>query len=432
MKNFRYKILSFLFIGATIIGSYQMAYAISQNPISRSNVEQRALQMINLKWTYSSAKNGSIGPAYDYAVNQPKQLQGISYGQMTGIPYTWGGSDSLDTNSFNQPWDNFLDAVAKGAYTGNLNTSAGIGHVPGTAGIDCSGFVQAAFNIKDYKISTSTMFTNYFKRIDFTNIKHMDILNQPGVHAMIFDTWATVNGVEGAYTYESTANTIHGGIQGAKRYFHTKGNVLRYIPARYIYITEDAPSYTPIPTRIPTPTPTKTPTPSPTNTPAPTKVPTPTPANIPTPVSTSTTIPKPIPYPVSTGVFAQVSNTSQGVNLRSLALTSSASLMVVPPESIIYVINYSRGWYFVNYNGNSGWIWGNYVAPLPSGKYVTTKDVFQLNLRSNPSSSGQILGVLKQGQYAKVLEYSSDGKWIKISIGNIQAWAYSQYLSYIS
>lgn len=49
-------------------------------------------------------------------VTLPIQLRGVTTGQMTGIPYNWGGLDSLDFNSYNEPWNNFLDAVDQGAF----------------------------------------------------------------------------------------------------------------------------------------------------------------------------------------------------------------------------------------------------------------------------------------------------------------------------
>lgn len=79
----------------------------------------------------------------------------------------------------NAPWNNFLQAINQGAFAGNVDITDGYSYIPGTAGIDCSGFVQAVFNIDDYKISTSTMFDKYFKRIDLNSIKHMDILDRP-------------------------------------------------------------------------------------------------------------------------------------------------------------------------------------------------------------------------------------------------------------
>lgn len=97
--------------------------AAAQTTITRSQVEQRAISMVDLTWTYSADKNSNIDPKYISSVTLPKQLQGVTTAQFTGIPYDWGGIDGVDTYSYNAPWTSFLDAVNKGAFTGNVNSS---------------------------------------------------------------------------------------------------------------------------------------------------------------------------------------------------------------------------------------------------------------------------------------------------------------------
>lgn len=312
MRKLMYIIVSVVFFITTLYQACCPVFAAVQSQITRNQVEQRVLSMINLKWAYSKARNSNIDWKSAPFVTLPDQFKGITTAQVTGIPYDWGGMDGLDYNSYNEPWTNFLDAVQKGAVTGNTNSKRSE-HAPNTAGIDCSGFVQAAYNIRVNKLSSSALLSTYFKKIDLSKIKHMDILDYPGLHVVIFDRWGSLNGIEGAYTYESTANQIHGGIQGTKKYFISKTTINKgYIPARYINVIDDAPL----------------------------------------------------------------------------------------PSSV------------------------------QKNKYATVKNVTQLNIRKSPSTKAPILGVLKQTQYARVLGYSSDGKWIKISINNLQGFAYAQFLSY--
>lgn len=360
---------------------FQKVNAAAQTPITRSEVENRALSMINLQWNYSSAKNGTIDPKYTGAVTTPKQLAGITSGQAVGIPYDWGGLDSPYTASYNAPWTSFLDAISKGAYAGNVNTDGGYGLVPGTAGIDCSGFVQAAFNIKDYKLSTSTIFNSYFKQIPLSDIKHMDILNKPGDHVVIFDKWGTFNGIEGAYTYEATPDQTRGGIQGTKKYFISMNEISKgYIPGRYVNIVEE-----------------------------------------------STVA---LPHPVEVGVFAQISNVTTAASLRASA-GSTTQVGTVPKGTIAYMINYSNGWYQMSYNGQVGWVWGEFISAIPSGKYVTVSNTTSLNIRTSPSLTGTIIGTISKNQYAEVLGYSADGNWYKISLNGVVGWSSKSYLSYI-
>lgn len=391
MKRCKSLFLAALFTVAAIATPMSMARASTvQTPITRAQVEERALNMINVTWTYSSIKNGKIDPYYADKVTQPKQFANVSTTQATGIPYNWGGQDSLDSNSINAPWSNFIDAINKGAYAGNVNTTAGQQYVPGTAGIDCSGFVQASFNIHDSKISTSTMFDKYFTKINLSDIKHMDILDRPGDHVVIFDKWGSLNGVQGAFTYESTYEDTFGGIQGTKRYFITMDDINNgYIPGRYINIVEDS-------------------------------------SNDSSNSSTSNTL--------NAGTFGQITNVTSFANFRANPSTSASIIGTVPKGTIAYLISSSNGWYQIKYNGQLGWVYGNLIAPVKSGEYVTVNNsTYQLNIRSNPSTvSSNIIGVLCQGQYAQVLDYSVDGTWMKISINGIQGWCSRKYLSYIN
>ncbi|AKN32003.1 peptide-binding protein [Clostridium carboxidivorans P7] len=394
MKIFKSKLLVALFLATSIIAPTQSVNAASQQSITRSEAEQRALNMINLSWNYSSDKNGVLLANYNSSVTQPSQLKDAAAVTTTGIPYNWGGQDSLDSNSYGSPWSNFLDAVNKGAFTGNVNTEAGFGYISGTAGIDCSGFVQATFNVKDSKLSTSSMFDTYFTKINLNDIKHMDILDKPYDHVVIFDKWGTQNGVTGAFTYESTPDQTYGGIQGTKKYFISMDEINKgYIAGRYVNIVEDS-----------------------SNTP---------------PISNTTGNTSNIPHPVDAGIFAKITNVTTAANFRSKASTDSSIIGTIPKDTILYLIDYSAGWYQISYNGQTGWVWGNLITSIPSGKYVTINKVYQLNIRNNPSTSADILGYLSQNQYAEVINYSNDGKWLKIRINGIEGYASGAYLRYI-
>lgn len=404
MKKFFCILSAVIFILTLAVLPYQTSLAASQNPITRGEAEKRALDIINLKWTYSRDKNGFISPDKTQYVEQPSQFKDVNYGVFTGIPYNWGGFDSLDTNSYNAPWKSFIEAIEKGAFAGNVNTKSGMGYIPQTAGLDCSGFVQAVFNIKDWKLSTSSLFNSYFTKIDIKDIKHMDILNRPGDHVVIFDRWGNLNGVDGAFTFESTTDTFYGGIQGTKRYFLSMKEINNgYIAGRYNYIMEDEQATPSVQSYTQT---------------------------------TSTQVLSPstaenLPQPVGTGIFAKISDSITSANLRSAPSTTSSIITTLPKGTIIYVISYSSGWYKISVNGTVGYVYGSLISPIPSGKYVTVKGVTQLNIRSNPSTTSPIIGVLKQGQYAEVVGYSSNGTWYKITINGITGWAYSSYLSYI-
>lgn len=365
-----------------ILAPYKKTFAATQSPISRSAAEQRALNIINLNWTYSSVKNSTLPSTNGSSVTQPSQLKNVSTATMTGIPYDWGGLDSLDTSSDGAPWTSFVNAINSGAFAGNVNTSAPYGYIKGTAGIDCSGFVQAVFDINDYKQSTSTLLNSYFTKINLSDLKHMDILDHPGDHVVIFDKWGTLNGVQGAFTYESTPDQTYGGIQGTKKYFITMSEINSgYIPGRYVNIIEDSSN------------------------------------------------PDPMPVSDSYGI---VSNVVYAANFRSDSSTSSAIIGTIPKNTVLKLLASNSGWYNVIYNGQTGWIYSSLITSVPSNSYVTVNNVYQLNIRSNPSSTASILGVLTEGQYAKVTGISTDGNWYKININGVEGFSAVKYLKYIN
>lgn len=480
MKKLAYIITLIFTLTTAAILPANTAHAATQTPMTRSEADQRALKIINLQWTYSSNLNNNIDPKYASSVTAPSQFTGVTTSQAIGIPYAWGGFDGLDTSSYNEPWTNFLEAINTGAFAGNVNSKGGYGYVPGTAGLDCSGFVQAVFNIHDYKLSTSTIFSNYFTKIDMSELKHMDILDAPGNHVVIFDKWGYENGNYGAFTYESTPDQFYGGIQGTKHYFLSMNSINKagYIPGRYMYITDDtADATTTVTTPSPiavttqasivvtTPVAATTPASVTTTTSAPAvvvpapAVTTPAPVVVTTPASVTTTTPAPAaviaptsatttPAPVvvttpaaatvvktpqiTKGMFAQVVNTATYANLRANPATTASVLTTIPKGTIIYLSDYSSGWYKVSYKGVIGWIYGNLVGTIPSGKYVTLiPPTTSLNIRSNPSTTSTIIGTLTPNQYAEVIGYSADGNWYQIRINGIIGWSSKKYLSYI-
>ncbi|MFL0247794.1 SH3 domain-containing protein [Candidatus Clostridium stratigraminis] len=368
--------IALLFLTAVTIPSYKTG-AVTATSISRSQAEQRALNMINLTWTYDKSKNNSIGSTYSSMVTQPDQLNGIAADEARGIPYNWGGHDSLDSSSYGASWTNFLDAVNKGANTGNVNTTAGYGLIPGTSGIDCSGFVQSVFNIAGDKLSTYSLFDNYFTKISLSQLKHMDILDRPGDHVLIFDRWGTLNGISGAYTYEATWDQVFGGIQGTKRYFVTMDDINNgYIPGRYINIVDDS-------------------------------------------ITTSSSLGK-------------IVNVNYAANFRTSPSTSGSLAGTIPKDAIVKILNFSNGWYQITYNGQTGFIYGNLINSNLTGRYVAINNAYLLNIRASASASSSIYGTLAQNQFAEFLNASQDGNWINIKLNGIQGYVYSDYVKYVN
>lgn len=385
LKNINIKIIKTFIVVALIFGICpQIVNAQTQIPVTRGQAEQRALNIINLRWFYSQTRNGRLSSEYWDVIWQPSQLHGITTQLMRGIPYNWGGFDSLDSKSDDAPWGNFMDAINKGAYAGNVNTDYNYGYIEGTAGIDCSGFIQAAFNIKSSaKLSTTTMFDKYFYKIPLKDITHMDILNKSAWHVAVFDRWGTYKGVYGAFTYEATPEHDYGGIEGTKRYFMTMADInTGYVPGRYVNIVENPPL-------------------------------------------------NPILSSISEGGYAKPVNVINEAYFRASPSSSSTIIGSIPIGSALYLQDVYYGWYKVTYEGKVGWLSGQLLGPIQSGVYASVIDVSKLNIRTSPSLSGQIMGMLYKNDNVEIVDYSSDNLWWKIRYNDTVGWVSSYYLKYL-
>lgn len=130
-----------------------------------------------MDWYYSSTNNVNPNPSN---ITRPDWL--TSYGWKTGIPYCWGGFDGTDRSSAPSSWTNFIDAMNKGKFAGNVYTSGG--YKSGTAGVDCSGYVGAAVGYTS-KPSTTTIQTDTHSHT-LSERDIMDVYNKVGDHVLFY------------------------------------------------------------------------------------------------------------------------------------------------------------------------------------------------------------------------------------------------------
>ncbi|MFP4662708.1 MAG: hypothetical protein ACLFPF_10980, partial [Halanaerobiales bacterium] len=148
---------------------------------SRRALYKEALELINLIWTYDPTNNG----VKLNNVEIPYYLQRLDQKQeMRGIPYCWGGYDSLSTKSANQDWDNYLDAISRGNIAGNVGVTSY--YAPGTSGLDCSGLISTVLRLDSRKPSWYFYYNNELvKKTKYSQLSLMDILVKNG-HMMFF------------------------------------------------------------------------------------------------------------------------------------------------------------------------------------------------------------------------------------------------------
>ena len=162
--------------------------------LTRQEVLERANLIVTQTWTLS-ADNVDIEnmsnvelPDYIQEIVDSGALDNGGTVSMEGIPYCWGGYDSRYTS--NTSYDTFVEAIENGYVAGNVSTASS-GKVGGTAGLDCSGFVSAAYGLS--KKGTS-YFSNNGTNVTTDTIGTMDYLiryNYPnkGNHVVLFYNW---------------------------------------------------------------------------------------------------------------------------------------------------------------------------------------------------------------------------------------------------
>lgn len=228
-----------IFLAAIVISMCCLtskAYAVSPelSYISRQETQDRAYKMAYTVWHYLKSLNGNVQSDAEL----PDNLKGETDSQEVGIPYAWGGLDGFDTRSTYQ-WSNFFDAINKGATAGNINFTGG--YKAGTAGIDCSGFVQSSLKIQGEKQSTRTL-GQYLTAISFDDLRNMDVLLLSGSHVVFFQSWVfdDYGKLIGANTLEATAGNYDGTGQKVKEYYRSKDELMNnYKPERFNYIGSD-------------------------------------------------------------------------------------------------------------------------------------------------------------------------------------------------
>lgn len=214
--------------------------------ISRKEAQDRAYQMANLTWHYQKSKNGNVISH----TALPDQFNNKADSTETGIPYNWGGFDGLDTTSSSK-WKNYLDAVLnKNAFAGNVDYSAP-GYIAGTAGLDCSGFIQSVLKIGGSKLGTWSLGRTsnpLLTPIRYDGLKNMDILLDINEHVVFFKSWQYDGngGIIGANTIECTGNNSDGTGEKVKNFYRTidelsngYGDGYSYKAERYVNMGTD-------------------------------------------------------------------------------------------------------------------------------------------------------------------------------------------------
>ena len=122
-------------------------------------------------------------------------------------------------------------------------------------------------------------------------------------------------------------------------------------------------------------------------------------------------------------------STSDDVNFRSGPGTSFDVLDVLATGTRVLVTSgASNGFYPVNIDGTSGWVFGDYLAPddgNAADRMATTTD--DVNFRAGPSTSDDIMGELPVGSLVTLTGQAS-GDFLSVSFRGRDGWVAAQYL----
>lgn len=132
-------------------------------------------------------------------------------------------------------------------------------------------------------------------------------------------------------------------------------------------------------------------------------------------------------YDKRNAVVAEASETkvtTADLNMRTGPGTGYAVITVIPKGAKVIVNGYEGVWAKVAYNSRSGYAHSSYLASETTTARYTTAD---LNMRTGPGITYQVILVIPRGGEVRVLDASSS--WYKVSYGGKTGYASSSYLS---
>jgi hypothetical protein len=161
----------------TIIETIFDTIAAAVRPASRQQAIETAFAFEGLQWRLTPANYGGdpdMACSGFSRIRRPWYLQGKVNQEVRGVPYCWGCHGSLA---------NFRQRIEAGTKAGNVCTH----DAPraDVAGVDCSGFVSAAWGLSVHY--TTAAIPSIAKPLENPwDLKPGDALNKPGSHVMLF------------------------------------------------------------------------------------------------------------------------------------------------------------------------------------------------------------------------------------------------------
>jgi uncharacterized protein YgiM (DUF1202 family) len=126
--------------------------------------------------------------------------------------------------------------------------------------------------------------------------------------------------------------------------------------------------------------------------------------------------------------------TTSDVNVRAAGNLTAVILGCLSSGSGVTETGYtSDGWIQIQYNGSTGYIWGDYISTKEPVLTRTTSGTMYattaVNVRSEYSSDSTILGSLSKGQGIEITG-TTDNNWIRVKYNGSIGYVYADYLSW--
>jgi hypothetical protein len=205
--------------------------------VSRRAVMALAKQYADYTYTVAR-KNLANGTRDDgKAIVTPVRRPGV----YTGVPYKWGGEDTLEA---------FSQGLAMGRKAGDMCAIQARDNCPGeyysgssgAVGVDCSGFISVLWQTENRQ--TTATLPSISNGIHWHQLKPGDILNvrnEKIYHVMLFSGRDRAGNI---LVYEASGNRRYGKVVRTR---HTQSKLIRqgYTPYRYRYIIDTPVDYPP-------------------------------------------------------------------------------------------------------------------------------------------------------------------------------------------
>lgn len=178
--------------------------------VTRAEVLARAEAYCQHRWTAQTSNQKHGLDAHGVLVHTPDVTYRLPDGTPSGwwkvnavnvgVPYQWGGFDSLTE---------FDKKAARGAAAGDVYTLAKRAALDAAvsreaAGIDCSGFISRCWGLR--RSMSTREFPDYCQRLpDYSALLPGDILNTTNAHVYLFAGWADAPRTR-AWVYEAATH----------------------------------------------------------------------------------------------------------------------------------------------------------------------------------------------------------------------------------